>query len=92
VLGAFVADSAGSYVEFRNHHAISEKDVEDAMTLPGGGPFRLLPGQVTDDSEMAMCILHGLVPEDPTTQEEVSFKKFGPITDQATKEELFFDI
>lgn len=32
------------------------------MSLGGKGPFRLGPGQITDDSEMAMAILHGLVP------------------------------
>lgn len=29
--------------------------------MPGGGPFRLNPGQITDDSELAMCIMRGLV-------------------------------
>ena len=24
------------------------------------GPWKLAPGQVTDDSELAMCMLHGL--------------------------------
>ena len=30
------------------------------MTMPGGGVFNLGKGQITDDSEMAMCIAHGL--------------------------------
>lgn len=37
--------------------------MEEAVNLRGGGPFRLGPGQITDDSEMAMAILHGLVPD-----------------------------
>ena len=33
------------------------------MKYPGGGKFyKLGKGQVTDDSEMAMCILHALTP------------------------------
>ena len=28
--------------------------------MPGGGPHGILPGQVTDDSELAMCLLRGL--------------------------------
>ena len=31
------------------------------MSMPGGGPHMLAPGQVTDDSELAMCLMHGLV-------------------------------
>jgi ADP-ribosylglycohydrolase len=29
--------------------------------MNGGGPFNLAPGQVTDDSELAMMLLNGLV-------------------------------
>lgn len=28
--------------------------------MPGGGAMNLGKGQITDDSEMAMCIMHGL--------------------------------
>lgn len=30
------------------------------MTLPGGGPMELNPGQVTDESELAMCLMTAL--------------------------------
>lgn len=29
--------------------------------MPGGGPFNIKPGQTTDDSEMAMHLLKGLL-------------------------------
>jgi len=29
--------------------------------MPGGGPFKLAPGQITDDSELALCLGKGLV-------------------------------
>lgn len=63
VFGAFVGDSTGSYLEFSRKINITEKLAKEALDLNGGGPFRVGPGQMTDDSEMAMCILHGLVPE-----------------------------
>jgi ADP-ribosylglycohydrolase len=28
--------------------------------MPGGGPFGLDPGQITDDSELAMCMMQGI--------------------------------
>lgn len=31
------------------------------MTMPGGGPYRLAPGQFTDDSEMALSCMHAIV-------------------------------
>jgi ADP-ribosylglycohydrolase len=29
--------------------------------MPGGGTFNLVPGQVTDDSEIALCLANGLI-------------------------------
>ena len=29
--------------------------------MPGGGPFNLGRGQMTDDSELAMCLMWGLI-------------------------------
>lgn len=31
------------------------------MEMPGGGPFGCGPGQITDDSELAMCLMQGIV-------------------------------
>jgi ADP-ribosylglycohydrolase len=35
------------------------------MRLQGGGRLGVGPGQITDDSEMAMCLLHA-ASEDPS--------------------------
>ena len=35
--------------------------MEKCLKMPGGGPFQLAPGQITDDSELAMMMMHGLV-------------------------------
>ena len=31
------------------------------MKMEGGGTWNLAPGQITDDSELAMCLMRGLV-------------------------------
>ncbi len=77
LLARFWGDTAGSFVEFMDKEDISEMKVTQALELGGGGPFRLGPGQITDDSEMAMSILHGLIPEDcPKFGDPQSTKKY----------------
>ena len=57
ILGAFIGDAIGSALEFRRK--CTPEDVKMAMSLPGNvEPWFLEPGQVTDDSELAMCQLH----------------------------------
>ena len=60
MLGAFIGDSLGSYTEFIRGDAPNE-EVEQAMLMPGGGVWQLSPGQITDDSELAMCQLRALL-------------------------------
>jgi ADP-ribosylglycohydrolase len=31
------------------------------MTMPGEGPWDLDPGQVTDDSELTLCLMQGII-------------------------------
>ena len=45
------------------------------MKMNGGGPFELYSGQVTDDSELAMCLLHALICEE--IPEDVELEKLG---------------
>ena len=61
-MGAFVGDAAGAVLEFYNQR-ITQQDVEWALKMNGGGENEMGPGQITDDSEMAMCIMHGLCHE-----------------------------
>ena len=35
--------------------------MRDCMKMEGGGPFKLGSGQVTDDSELAMCVMRGIL-------------------------------
>lgn len=50
----------GSYREFQRGNCTDEL-IEEAMQMPGGGHWRTQPGQVTDDSELAMCQMRGLL-------------------------------
>ena len=59
VLGAFLGDSIGAILEFKRHVTIEEAHM--AWNLPGGGPFRLSPGQITDDSELSICLARGIL-------------------------------
>ena len=65
VLGALVGDASGAVLEFFAG-AITSADVEHALTLPGGGTWRVAPGQITDDGELTMSLLNALL-ESPET-------------------------
>lgn len=59
LLGAWVGDAFGGVLEFGG--VPSAGAVQNAWTMPGGGVHRLGPGQVTDDSEMGLSLLRGLL-------------------------------
>jgi ADP-ribosylglycohydrolase len=45
---------------------IPEDTMDDIMKMPGGGVHgKLGAGQVTDDSELAMCLMWGLIKSPP---------------------------
>lgn len=56
ILGAFIGDACGSYNEFERK-ICSDKKMDKCMQMNGGGPFGLAGGQITDDSELAMCLM-----------------------------------
>ena len=60
ILGAFYGDSSGATLEFYNG-PFSEEEVLKAMELPGKGRMWLGEGQITDDSELAICLAIGLL-------------------------------
>ena len=43
ILGAFIADACGSFLEFSRSVA-DEEMMDKCMLMPGGGPFRLGSG------------------------------------------------
>jgi len=56
LLGLAVGDAVGTTVEFASPGSF--KPVTDMV---GGGPFKLDPGQWTDDTSMALCLAESLV-------------------------------
>jgi ADP-ribosyl-[dinitrogen reductase] hydrolase len=59
-LGLAIGDALGAPVEFMTRGAIKDK-YGVLREMVGGGWLRLKPGQVTDDTEMSLCIARGIV-------------------------------
>lgn len=59
ILGACVGDAAGAVLEFVSGDLTANR-VDHAMTLPGGGCWRVAPGQITDDGELTLCLARAL--------------------------------
>lgn len=56
MLGLAAGDALGTNLEFERPGAF--QPIEDMI---GGGPFRLNPGQWTDDTSMALCLAASLI-------------------------------
>lgn len=56
LLGLAVGDAVGTTVEFQPRGSFPQ-----LTDLVGGGPFRLKPGQWTDDTSMALCLATSLI-------------------------------
>lgn len=56
LLGLAIGDALGTTLEF------APRDTYTALTdMTGGGPFKLAPGQWTDDTSMALCLADSLL-------------------------------
>lgn len=42
--------------------------MEKCMQMPGGGPHKIGAGQITDDSEMALCLMKGIIDSNQNKQ------------------------
>ena len=72
VLGAFIGDAAGGPLEFMGYQP--PKVIKDALDMKGGGKLKLGPGQVTDDSEMAISLLSALHESKPLLNADIIAK------------------
>ena len=66
LIGLAVGDALGTALEFSAPGSFVPID-----DMVGGGPFRLLPGQWTDDTSMALCLAESLIDKrgfDPVDQ------------------------
>ncbi|MDR2179277.1 MAG: ADP-ribosylglycohydrolase family protein [Synergistaceae bacterium] len=61
LMGQLVGDSLGSLVEFQTPAQIRQDYPDGVRDLADGGPFQLIAGQPTDDSEMALALARSLV-------------------------------
>lgn len=59
LLGAACGDAAGAFLEFIGR-APTAAEVTQALQMPGGGVWKVAPGQVTDDAELMICLARGL--------------------------------
>lgn len=56
LVGLGCGDALGGVVEFRPQHDLDRSFPEGVREITGGGPHRLEPGEVTDDTQMALAI------------------------------------
>ena len=56
LLGLATGDALGTTLEFK-----SPGTFEPIHDMVGGGPFGLEPGQWTDDTSMALCLVESLI-------------------------------
>ncbi len=59
MLGALVGDAAGATLEGYPYE-MTEELAQNAMKMPGGGPLRVGPGQITDDGELTLTLWRSL--------------------------------
>ena len=89
MLGAAVGDAVGAFLEWK-WAPVPESEIKEALALKGGGPHLLAPGQVTDDTEQALCLAAGLIEVKhstksimmrnlPTIMKTTSFKSFSSL-------------
>lgn len=55
-MGLAVGDAIGTTLEFKRPGSF-----QPITDMVGGGPFRLKPGQWTDDTSMALCLAESLI-------------------------------
>ncbi|VDM99587.1 unnamed protein product [Thelazia callipaeda] len=63
--GQVIGDSLGSRYEFQSASTVQRMILSDSvgsfLPMLGGGPLNLRPGQVTDDSEMALSLASSII-------------------------------
>lgn len=61
ILGSFIGDSCGSSLNKNKQGYSTSDEVNRAMSMLGGGPWSIGPGQVTDQSELSMCLMSAII-------------------------------
>ncbi|PZN07919.1 MAG: ADP-ribosyl-[dinitrogen reductase] hydrolase, partial [Bacillota bacterium] len=61
LLGLACGDALGATLEFMSREDVRRKYPGGLRDLVGGGPFGWAPGETTDDTAMALCVLRGIL-------------------------------
>jgi ADP-ribosyl-[dinitrogen reductase] hydrolase len=72
LLGQCAGDSLGAQVEFSGAASIAARFPKGVREMTGGGPHRIIPGQVTDDSELALALARSIAVEGDWIEEAVA--------------------
>lgn len=75
LLGQLVGDALGSQVEFLTAAQIQEEYPRGVQIMSGSAVHQTIPGQPTDDSEMALCLARTLL-EQETYNPEATLKSY----------------
>ncbi len=75
LMGQLCGDALGSQVEFMTAEEIAALPAAHTTELLGGGPHGIIPGQPTDDSEMALLLARTLV-DAPRYDAEAAWKAY----------------
>ena len=70
--GQAVGDALGTTVEFERAETIASKYPRGVREVVGGGPFRLEAGQITDDTELALCLARSLAQHHRYDEDDVA--------------------
>jgi ADP-ribosyl-[dinitrogen reductase] hydrolase len=71
IWGALIGDAAGAILEFLGRRPDRSK-VKQALMMTGGGRLRTAPGQITDDGELTLCLMHALAGSDRFDIEKIA--------------------
>lgn len=74
--GVFVGDALGSRYEFMDEkeatNQVGKDIISDELPILGGGPFGVLAGQLTDDSEMTISLFNSITEQNTYNQNNVA--------------------
>ena len=73
----------GAFLEFKR--SVTDAELEAALKMEGGGTMRTGAGQVTDDSEMAMCLLQALGRKDGLSEEVLTVQDAATVKSEVSE-------
>jgi ADP-ribosylglycohydrolase len=72
LIGQVAGDALGSQVEFEDAATLRNRYPDGLRTMEDGGPFQLIAGQPTDDSELALLLARTLANERRYDREKIA--------------------